>query len=77
MSAKFKIEAIKVDGPHANVSASIIEGEFFAVSKGSELGGVRLRSNLLEIDPRTYLFELESSSDSSKLKVGSIVELVR
>ena len=77
MSAKFIIESVNVDGPHAHVRATVVEGTHIGVSKGSELGGVRLRSALHQQNPQTYLFELETASDSAKLKVGSIVELVR
>ncbi|MFA5264242.1 MAG: hypothetical protein WC378_10475 [Opitutaceae bacterium] len=77
MSTKFKIERVHVDGPHCQVHASIVEGEFFAVSKGSELGGIRLRSALHEASPTTFIFELETASDSSKLKIGNVVELLR
>lgn len=77
MNSKFRIENVNVDGPHAYVRASIVEGAYISVSSGSELGGVRLRSELHEPSQGTYLFRLESASDSHKLKVGSIVELVR
>jgi hypothetical protein len=77
MNAKFKIEDVKVDGPHGYVRASIVEGKFFALSKGSELGGVRLRLALQEQNPATFIFELENSGDGEKLKIGSVVELER
>ena len=77
MTTKFKIEAINVEGPHAHVRASVVQGSYFAVSKGSELGGVRLRSALYEQDPRTYLFELETPADAARLRIGAIVELTR
>jgi hypothetical protein len=80
MSAKFKIESIRVDGPHAHVCASLVEGAFFAVSQGSELGSVRLKSFLYELKlsaQSKFLFELEVASDSSNVFLGEIVELVR
>lgn len=57
--------------------ASIIEGTYFAVSSGSELGGVRLCSEVHEPSAGTYLFRLESATDNAKLKIGAIVDLVR
>lgn len=77
MNAKFMIENVHVDGPHAYVRASLVMGSYFAVSSGSELGGVRLHSELHEPNPGTFLFRLESASDTSKLIVGTVVEIER
>jgi hypothetical protein len=75
MNPKFKIETITQDGPHAYVRASIVTPQNFAVSSGSRLGGVRLRSDLHEPSPGIFLFRLENPSDSGCLKVGDLVEL--
>jgi len=75
MNPQFKIEAVTVDGPHAYVRASIVAAKNFAVSDGSTLGGVRLRYDVHEPSPGTFLFRLKNASDSSKFKVGTIVEL--
>lgn len=79
MNAKFKIESIRVDGPHAHVCALLVEETFFAVSQGSELGGVRLKSFLYELKLSArdkFLFELETPRDSASVFLGEIVELV-
>lgn len=72
---KFKIEAVNVDGPF--VLASIVEGSFFVVSSSSTLDGVPIRRELHEPNAGTFLFRLESTVGSEKLKVGSVVELYR
>lgn len=79
MNAKFKIENVDVDGPHAYVRAFIVEGNFIHVSQGSELDGVRLASELHNVPNApdgTVLFRLENAADSAKLRVGAVVDLL-
>ena len=56
MSPNFIIQQVCVDGPHAYVRASIVSPQDFAVSQGSLLGGVRLKSYLNEPSPGNYIF---------------------
>jgi len=75
MNAAFKIEAISVDGPHAYVRTRIVSPRNFAVSDGSLLGRVRLRSYLHEPNPGSFDFRIENPLDAARLKLGDIVDL--
>jgi len=76
MIPRFTIHFVSVDGPHAYVRASIFSPQQFAVSKGSRLGGVRLKSFLAEPTPGTYTFQIEDPTETTKLRVGDTVELI-
>jgi hypothetical protein len=76
MNPTFTIQHVSVDGPHAYVRASIVTPQNFAVSKGSRLGGVRLKSFLAEPTAGSYTFQVEDPREANKLRVGDTVELV-
>jgi hypothetical protein len=77
MNPRFSIQLVSLDGPHAYVKASIVLQEKFAVSKGSRLGGVRLKSFLDEPEPGSgnYTFQIENPEEAGKLRTGQTVEL--
>jgi hypothetical protein len=76
MNPKFTIQFVSVDAPHAYARASIVSPQNFAVSKGSRLGGVRLKSFLAEPAPGSYTFQIEDAAEAKNLLVGDTVELV-
>jgi hypothetical protein len=78
MNPKLTIQFVSVDGPHTYVKASIVAPQkFLAVSKGSRLGGVRLKSFLAEPEPGSgnYTFQIENPEEAGKLRTGETVEL--
>ena len=76
MNPKFTIQHVSVDGPHAYARASIVSAQDFTVSKGSLLGGVRLKSYLNEPSPGNYIFQIEDPEEAGRLRKGETVELV-
>jgi hypothetical protein len=79
MLKKFTIRHIAVDGPHTSVQAQLASPRTgaFSVSKGSQLGGIRIKSFLGE-DPASglFTFKLEQPEDAAKFRVGDIVDLI-
>ena len=75
MNPNFNIRRVAVAAPHAYVVASILSPLHFSVSKGSRLGGVRLKSFLKEPNPGSYTFQIEDPKEALKLREGDTVEL--
>jgi hypothetical protein len=75
MNAMFKIQKVNVQGERAYVRASVVKPCNFAVSSGSMLGGIRLRSELMEPEQGVFLFRLEHPAEHFLLNTGDTVNL--
>jgi hypothetical protein len=75
MKPTFQVMSITSEGNRAYVKVRAANPTSFAISQGSTLGGIRLRSFLEEPEAGNYVLQLESVEDIPKLTVGEVLEL--
>lgn len=76
MNLQFKVQSVTVERNRAYVRTTALNSQDFAVTAGSNLGGVRLSDKeLREPQSDIIIFRLEDASDVSRFAEGDVVEL--